>query len=165
MARRRSTGAEAYRAADPPDLDAVAKEFGFSDAEHLYAALGNGDLSIGKVISRIAPPEPKRRALRPQDRRDIRIQGMQNLMISLATAHSRWDRTYLLADIAGAISDAGSNIRDSTTRTDGHIAEQDFWIDVTDNEQLRQAIDQIERIEGVLEVLRVDEPANGDLLP
>ena len=202
---------------DPPNLDAVAEEFGFSDAEHLYAALGNGDLSIGKVISRIAPPKPKRRALRPQDRRDIRIQGMQNLMIRFGkccgpipgdeivglvtrgrgvTVHRTdcpnigrisaepdrllaveweledepaftvqlrtrsWDRTYLLADIARAISDAGSNIRDSTTRADGHIAEQDFWIDVADNEQLRQAIDQIEQIEGVLEVQRVDEPAS-----
>ena len=202
---------------DPPNLDAVAEEFGFSDAEHLYAALGNGDLSIGKVISRIAPPKPKRRALRPQDRRDIRIQGMQNLMIRFGkccgpipgdeiialvtrgrgvTVHRTdcpnigrisaepdrllaveweledepaftvqlrtrsWDRTYLLADIARAISDAGSNIRDATTRADGHIAEQDFWIDVADNEQLRQAIDQIEQIEGVLEVQRVDEPAS-----
>ena len=215
-------GLKPDQAGDPPDLSAVAKEFGFSNAEHLYAALGNGDLSIGKVIGKIAPPEPKRRALRPQDRRDIRIQGMQNLMILFGkccgpipgddivglvtrgrgvTVHRTncpnigrisaepdrllavewkiedepavtvqlrtrsWDRTYLLADISRAISDAGSNIRDSTTRTDGHIAEQDFWIDVTDSEQLRQAIDQIERIEGVLEVLRVDEPANGDLLP
>lgn len=210
-------GLRTYRADDSPNLDAVAEEFGFSDAEHLYAALGNGDLSIGKVISRIAPPKPKRRALRPQDRRDIRIQGMQNLMIRFGkccgpipgdeivglvtrgrgvTVHRTdcpnigrisaepdrllaveweledepaftvqlrtrsWDRTYLLADIARAISDAGSNIRDSTTRADGHIAEQDFWIDVADNEQLRQAIDQIEQIEGVLEVQRVDEPAS-----
>ncbi len=202
---------------DPPNLDAVAEEFGFSDAEHLYAALGNGDLSIGKVISRIAPPKPKRRTLRPQDRRDIRIQGMQNLMIRFGkccgpipgdeivglvtrgrgvTVHRTdcpnigrisaepdrlltveweledepaftvqlrtrsWDRTHLLADIAKAIGDAGFNIRDSTTSTGGHIAEQDFWIDVADNEQLRQAIDQIEQIEGVLKVLRVDESAN-----
>ena len=130
-----------YRAANPPDLDAVAAEFGFGVVEHLYAALGNGDLSIGKVIGKIAPP----------------------FTVQLRTRS--WDRTYLLADIARAISDAGSNIRDSTTRTDGHVAEQDFWIDVTDNEQLRQAMDQIERIEGVLAVLRVDEPANGDLLP
>lgn len=206
-----------YRADAPPDLDAVAEEFGFSDAEHLYAALGNGDLSIGKVVGKIAPPQPKRRALRPRDRRDIRIQGLQNLMIRFGkccgpipgdeivglvtrgrgvTVHRTgcpnigrisaepdrllaveweledepaftvqlrtrsWDRTYLLADIARAISDAGSNIRDSTTRTDGHISEQDFWIDVADNKQLRQAIDQIEHIEGVLEVLRVDEPAS-----
>ncbi len=211
-----------YRAADSPDLNAVAAEFGFSDAEHLYAALGNGDLSIGKIISKIAPPKPKRRTLRPQDRRDIRIQGMQNLMIRFGkccgpipgddivglvtrgrgvTVHRTncpnigrissepdrllavewelgdepaftvllrtrsWDRTYLLADISRAISDAGFNIRGSTTRTDGGIAEQDFLIDVADSEQLRQAIDQIERIEGVLEVLRVDEPANGDPLP
>ncbi len=207
-----------YRADAPPDLNAVAAEFGFSDAEHLYAALGNGDLSIGKVVGKIAPVQPKRRALRPQDRRDIRIQGLQNLMIRFGkccgpipgdeivglvtrgrgvTVHRTacpnigrisaepdrllaveweledepaftvqlrtrsWDRTYLLADIARAISDAGSNIRDSTTRTDGHIAEQDFWIDVADTQQLRQAIDQIEHIEGVLEVLRVDDPASG----
>ena len=202
--------------ADPPDLNAVAEEFGFSEAEHLYAALGNGDLSIGKVISKIAPPKPKRRTLRLQDRRDIRIQGMENLMIRFGkccgpipgdeivglvtrgrgvTVHRTdcpnigrisaepdrlltveweledepaftvqlrtrsWDRTYLLADLSRAISDVGANIRDSTTRTDSGIAEQDFWIDVADNEQLRQAIDQIEHIEGVLEVLRVDEPA------
>ena len=201
----------------PPDLDAVAEEFGFSDAEHLYAALGNGDLSIGKVISRIAPPKLKRRAIRPQDRRDIRIQGMKNLMIQFGkccgpipgdeivglvtrgrgvTVHRTdcynigrisaepdrllkvdwelddepaftvylrtrsWDRTYLLTEISKAISDAGCNIRKSTTRIDGHIAEQDFWIDIADNEQLRQAIDQIEHIEGVLEVQRVDEPAS-----
>ena len=74
-------GLKSYRAAGPPDLDAVAEEFGFNDAEHLYAALGNGDLSVGKVISRIAPLKPMRRAIRPQDRRDIRIQGMKNLMI------------------------------------------------------------------------------------
>ena len=199
-----------------PDLDAVAEEFGFSDAEELYAALGNGDLSIGKVISRIAPPKPKRRVPRSQDRRDIRIQGMKNLMIQFGKCcgpipgdeivglvtrgrgvtvhrtdcynigrisaepdrllkvdweldgepaftvclrtHSR-DRKSLLADISGAISTVGCNIRESTTRTDNHIAEQDFWIDVADNEQLRQAIDQIKRIEGVLEVQRVDEPA------
>ena len=74
-------GLKPYRADDPPDLDTVAEEFGFSDAEHLYAALGSGDLSIGKVIGKVAPTEPKRRAIRLQDRRDIRIQGMQNLMI------------------------------------------------------------------------------------
>ena len=210
-------GLKSYRPADPPDLDVVAEEFGFGAAEHLYAALGNGDLSIGKVISRIAPLKPMRRAIRPQDRRNIRIQGMPNLMIRFGkccgpipgdeivglvtrgrgvTVHRTdcpnigrisaepdrlltveweledepaftvqlrtrsWDRTYLLADIAKAIGDVGSNICDSTTRTDGHIAEQDFWIDVVDNEQLRQAMDQIEHIEGVLEVLRVDELAN-----
>ena len=199
-----------------PDLDAVAEEFGFSEAAHLYAALGNGDLSIGKVISRIAPPKPKRRVPRSQDRRDIRIQGMKNLMVQFGkccgpipgdeivglvtrgrgvTVHRTdcynigrisaepdrllkvdWeldgepaftvclrtrsrDRKSLLADISGAISTVGCNIRESTTRTDSHIAEQNFWIDVADNEQLRQAIDQIKHIEGVSEVLRVDEPA------
>ena len=206
-----------YRTDAPPDLKAVAAEFGFSDAEHLYAALGNGDLSIDRVVGKIVPVQPKRRALRPQDRRNIRIQGMQNLMVRFGkccgpipgdeivglvtrgrgvTVHRTacpnigrisaepdrllavewelegkpaftvqlrtrsWDRMYLLADIARAIGDAGSNIRTSTTHTDGHITEQDFWVDVADNQQLRQAIDQIEQIEGVLEVLRVDEPAS-----
>ena len=210
-------GLKSQRADALPDLQAVAAEFGFSDAEHLYAALGNGDLSIGKVVGKIAPPQPKRRTLRPQDRRDIRIQGLQNLMtrfgkccgpipgdeivglvtrgrgvtvhrtdcpnigrisaepdrllaveweledgpaITVQLRTRSWDRTYLLADIARAISDAGSNIRDSTMRIDGHIAEQDFWIDVADTQQLRRAIDQIEHIEGVLEVLRVDEPVS-----
>ena len=210
---------KSYRPADPPDFDAVAEEFGFRAAEHLYAALGNGDLSIDKVISRIAPPTPKRRTIRPQDRRDIRIQGMRNLMIQFGkccgpipgdeivglvtrgrgvTVHRTdcynidrisaepdrllaveweqtdepaftvllrtrsWDRKSLLADISKAISTVGCNIPASTTRTDKRrqIAEQDFRIDVADNEQLRQVIDQIERIEGVLEVRRVDEPAN-----
>ena len=72
--------------------------------------------------------------------------------------HSR-DRKSLLADISGAISTVGCNISGATTRTDNGIAEQYFWIDVVDNEQLRQAIDQIKQIEGVLEVLRVDETA------
>ena len=120
--------------ADPPNLDAVAEEFGFSDVEELYAAVGNGDLSIGKVIGRSA------------------------FTVQLRT-RSR-DRKSLLSDISGAISTVGCNIRESTTRTDSHIAEQDFWIDVDDDEQLRQAIDQIKQIEGVLEVLRVDEPAS-----
>lgn len=210
-------GLKSYRTAGRPDLDAVAKEFGFSDAEHLYAALGNGDLPVGKVLSRIAPLKPMRRAIRPLDRRDIRIQGIKNLMMQFGkccnpipgdeivglvsrgrgvrvhrtdcyhigrisgepdrllavdwvlddepafTVYLRtrsWNRKSLLADISGEISTVGCNIRKATTRTDDHIAEQDFWIDVAGNEQLRQAIDRIKHIEGVLEVQRLDEPAN-----
>ena len=132
-------GLKLYRLATPPDLDAVAEEFGFKTAEHLYAALGNGDLSIGKVISRIARFKP-------------------TFTVQLRTRSS--NRIGLLADISNVIKDAGANIRKSTTRTHGHIAEQDFWIDGVDNQQLRQIIDQIEHIESFLEVLRVDEPVN-----
>ena len=126
-------GLKTYRIAGPPDLDAVAKELDLSDAEELYAALGNGDLSIGEVFGRFT--------------------------VQLCTRSQ--DRIGLLADIARAIGDAGSNICESTTPRPNHgIVEQNFWIDVADDEQLRQAIDQIEQIEGVLEVLRVDEPAS-----
>lgn len=208
---------KSQRAGDPPDLKAVAAEFGLRDADDLYAALGNGNLSIGKVIGKIAPAKPKRRALRPQDRRAVRIQGLPNLMVDFGrccgpvpgdeivglvtrgrgvTVHrtdchnigrisaepnrlqvAEWeaedeltftvqlrtrsrDRPNLLADIARAIGDAGLNIRDAATHVDGSIAEQQFSIHVTDNEQLRQIMDQIEGIKGVLEVRRVDEPAN-----
>ena len=126
-------GLETYRIARPPDLDAVAKDLDLSDAEELYAALGNGDLSIGEVFGRFT--------------------------VQLCTRSQ--DRIGLLADIARAIGDAGSNICESTTPRPNHgIVEQNFWIDVADDEQLRQAINQIKQIEGVLEVLRVDEPAS-----
>ena len=126
-------GLETYRTARPPDLDAVAKDLDLSDAEELYAALGNGDLLIGEVFGRFT--------------------------VQLCTRSQ--DRIGLLADIARAIGDAGSNICESTTPRPNHgIVEQNFWIDVADDEQLRQAIDQIKQIEGVLEVLRVDEPAS-----
>ncbi len=132
-------GLKPYRMADPPDLDAVAKKFGLRTAEQLYAALGNGDLSIGKVISRIARLKP-------------------TFTVQLLTRSS--DRIGLVADISNVIKDAGVNMPELTTRTHGQIAEQDFRIDVVDNQQLRQIIDQIEHIESVLEVLRVDEPVN-----
>ena len=60
-------GLKPYRASDLPDLDVVAKDFGFSDAESLYAALGKGDLSVGKVIDKIAPPKPMRSTIWLQD--------------------------------------------------------------------------------------------------
>ena len=72
-----------YRTDASFDLDAIATDFGLGDAEHLYAALGIGDLSVGKVIGKIVPHKPKRRGLfRRRDRRGISIQGMQDLMIA-----------------------------------------------------------------------------------
>ena len=88
------------------------------------------------------------------------LEGEPAFTVQLRT-RSR-DRKYLLSEISKAIGDAGSNIRSATTRTDGEIAEQDFWIDVTDIKQLRRTISQVKKIKGVLEVRRIDEPASND---
>lgn len=65
------------------DLDALAGEFGLSEAEQLYAAIGSGDLSVGRVINKLFPHKPKRKLLtKLQDKRGISIQGMNDLMIS-----------------------------------------------------------------------------------
>ncbi len=214
---------KSYRTDKALNLDKIAEEFELGNAQDLYAALGSGNLSVGKVIGKIAPAKAKRRPLfRRQDRRGIRIQGMHDLMISFGkccapipgdgiiglitrgrgvTVHRndcpnigpistepdrllqvQWDlegepaftvrlrtrskdRKYLLADISKAIGDAGSNIRSSATRTEDDIAEQDFWIDVTNIRQLRRAITEVKRTEGVLEVRRVDEPTDDNLDP
>ena len=72
-----------YKTDGAPDLDKVAAEFGLAAAEDLHAALGSGDMSVGKVIGKIAPEKPARRGIfRRRDRRGISIQGMQDLMIS-----------------------------------------------------------------------------------
>jgi GTP pyrophosphokinase len=212
-----------YRSDKPLDMDEAAAEFDLDDAEHLYAALGSGDLSVGKVIAKLVPEKPKRRGFfQRRDRRGICIQGMHDLMIAFGkcctpipgddiiglitrgrgvTVHRtdcpnigqiseepdrllqvQWDmegepaftvqlrtrsrdRKYLLADISKAIGDAGSNIRSSTTRTKGDIAEQNFWVDVIDIRQLRKTIAKIKRTKGVLEVRRVDETESDDPIP
>ncbi|MGB1893463.1 MAG: ACT domain-containing protein, partial [Candidatus Latescibacterota bacterium] len=67
------------------------------------------------------------------------------------------DRKFLLSDISKALGDSGCNIQSATTRTLGQIAEQDFWVDVVDITHLQQAMEKANKIEGVLEVLRIDE--------
>ena len=67
------------------------------------------------------------------------------------------DRKFLLSDISKALGDSGCNIQSATTRTLGQIAEQDFWVDVVDITHLQQAMEKVNKIEGVLEVLRIDE--------
>lgn len=72
-----------YRTDGPPDLEKLATDFGLETGEDLYAALGSGDLSVGKVVGKITPHEPKRRGLfQRRGRRGVRIQGMHDLMIS-----------------------------------------------------------------------------------
>ncbi|MGB0606566.1 MAG: RelA/SpoT family protein, partial [Candidatus Latescibacterota bacterium] len=64
------------------DLTTIANELGLPDTEYLYAALGSGDLSVGRLIGRLFPQQPKQSKSRKQDKRGIRIQGMNDLMIT-----------------------------------------------------------------------------------
>ena len=196
------------------DLTTIANELGLPDTEYLYAALGSGDLSVGRLIGRLFPQQPKQSKSRRQDKRGIRIQGMNDLMITFGkcctpipgdaivglitrgrgvTVHRtdcpnigqiseeperilqvNWDmendqaftvqlrvrshdRKFLLSDISKALGDSGCNIQSATTRTLGQVAEQDFWVDVVDITHLQQAMEKANKIEGVLEVLRIDE--------
>ena len=199
-------------------LDLVAQDLGFADGELLYAAIGSGNLSLNKVVNKLIPNKPRPRT-KPKlhDKRGIRIQGMNDLMINFArccapipgdtiiglltrgrgiSVHRadcpnisditedpdrllavEWDmqeehsftvqlliksqdRKYLLFDITKVISDAGIDIRSSSTRTVAHIAEESFWIDVQNIHQLQTIIEKIYRVPGVDEVRRVDEPGN-----
>ncbi len=199
------------------DLEAIAKDLGIADTEHLYASLGSGDLSVGRIISRLIPQQPKRPKARRHDRRGISIQGMNDLMISFGKCCTpipgdiiiglitrgrgiivhrtdcpnigqigedperilqvNWDlegeqaftvqlrvrshdRKYLLSDISKALGDCGCNIQSATTSTTGNTAEQSFWVDVTDIAQLELAMKRANEIDGVLEVLRIDETGN-----
>lgn len=67
------------------------------------------------------------------------------------------DRKYFLSDMTRVISDTGANIVSCATKTIAHIAEETFWIDVHNTRQLHSMIKQLQAIEGVIEVTRVDE--------
>jgi len=63
-------------------LAGLAADLSYTDTEHMYAAIGRGDLSAQRVINRLRPQTPRRREPSPQqDKRGIRIQGIQNMMI------------------------------------------------------------------------------------
>lgn len=73
-----------YRNATPAEsLEDAAGGFNLGGVEQLYAAIGSGDLSVGRVIGKLFPhrQRPKTRT-KLQDKRGIRIQGMNDLMIS-----------------------------------------------------------------------------------
>jgi GTP pyrophosphokinase len=199
------------------DLKKVAKDLGLLNTEHLYAALGSGDLSVGRLIGRLTPQRPKQSKSRKQDKRGIRIQGINDLMMMFGkcctpipgdpiiglitrgrgvTVHRTdcpnigqisedperilqvnwdvendqaftvqlrvrsYDRKFLLSDISKALGDCGCNIQSATTRTLGQVAEQDFWVDVVNITHLQQAMKKADEIEGVLEVLRIDEQSD-----
>lgn len=67
---------------DAEALTELAQDLSLADADHLYAAIGSGDLSVSRAVNRLLPERPKRR-VRPlfRDRRGIRIQGMHDMMI------------------------------------------------------------------------------------
>ena len=197
------------------DLLIACGDLGYDDEEHLYAALGTGDLSLPRLVNRLMPNQtsPKRRPA-AKDSRGIRIQGMDDTMISFASCctpipgdqiiglvtrgrgvtvhrlgcanivdlsgqperlvHVEWDlesecaftvklrirsndRKYLLSEIAKSISDTGANIKSSSTRTEGNVAVEEFWLDVSDTKQLKLAIDRVMEVDGVLDVRRVDQ--------
>ena len=202
------------------DLTTIAKEMGLPSTEYLYAALGSGDLSVGRLIGRLIPQQPKQSKLRKQDKRGVRIQGINDLMMTFGkcctpipgdaivglitrgrgvTVHRtdcpnigqiseeperilqvNWDvekdqaftvqlrvrshdRKFLLSDISKALGDCGCNIQSATTRTLGPIAEQDFEVDVVNITHLQQVMKEANEIEGVLEVLRIDEQSGGQI--
>ena len=198
------------------NLESVVAELGFADVDHLHAALGSGDLSVARVVNKLIPPRHRPRSQpKVQDRRGIRIQGMNDLMINFGkcctpipgdqiiglitrgrgvSVHRtdcpnisdvtedpdrilavNWDlqeelsftvqllvrcgdRKALLSDVAKVISDCGINIRGSTTKTDSHAAELTFWVDVNDTRQLDNVVSLVQKVKGVVEVVRVDEP-------
>ncbi len=76
------------------ELDAAAKELGQRDFDHVYAALGRGDLGPSSVIKQLHPEhDPVAAAERPSSTfsrlaerlrisgRGVRIQGIDNLMV------------------------------------------------------------------------------------
>lgn len=190
------------------------------EVQNLYRRLGSGDLSIGRVVARLFPNRQRRKVQGPapqRDRRGIRIQGLNDLMITFGkccgpipgdpviglitrgrgisvhrtdcpnivaltsdserltavewgpqeeqsyTVHLRCqshDRKYLLSDISKAISDTGANIRRSSTQAHSSLATQHFWIDVHDTSQLRDILQHIRQVQGVMDVRRVDEPSD-----
>jgi GTP pyrophosphokinase len=73
------------------DLAGIAQGLNFPDVKHLEASLGQGDTSIQSVLRKIYPegePKEKQESLftkfirRVKDSAGIRVQGMDNMMIS-----------------------------------------------------------------------------------
>lgn len=92
LKKRRATGVLEGR------IEEVAQDLGHTDPERLFAAVGSGSLALTKVINKLCPPaDPasKKRARMPLSDRlaralkrgtasAVRIQGLDNLMISFA---------------------------------------------------------------------------------
>ncbi len=70
-------------------LAALASDFHQPDLEHLYAAIGNGDVPMGKFINKLFPTA--RRPLgeiqeesRDKNKNSLRVHGLRNIMIHYA---------------------------------------------------------------------------------
>ncbi|MBT4140563.1 MAG: bifunctional (p)ppGpp synthetase/guanosine-3',5'-bis(diphosphate) 3'-pyrophosphohydrolase [Candidatus Latescibacteria bacterium] len=70
-------------------LSALAPEFHQPDLEHLYAAIGNGDVPMGKFINKLFPKARRSLGAIQEESRDknknaLKIDGLRNLMIHYA---------------------------------------------------------------------------------
>ncbi len=84
----------------PADLEPVPERFNFNSVEDLYAAVGNGDLTVGQVVHAVerhkikdveltiddlVSKPPKRRRKEPgKEGDDVSIEGVGNLMTNMA---------------------------------------------------------------------------------
>ena len=79
------------------ELEALAKEYGLSDASRLYAAIGRGEYSAAQVAQRLLPEEPAAEDEPPKasvltrfvdrmrrSRGGVKVTGIDNLMIRFA---------------------------------------------------------------------------------
>lgn len=66
------------------NINGIAGELGYSDSEHLYAAVGNGDLALERVISKLAPQQPRRRREKTIPKHVVRIQSMDDVLFDFA---------------------------------------------------------------------------------
>ena len=71
-------------------LEGIASELGFADAEHLYAGIGNGDISVVKICHRLFPSTAgalKKLRMEPSRRRKkstLKVHGLTNMMMHFA---------------------------------------------------------------------------------
>lgn len=78
----------------PDKLNEVAQALHFKKVDDLYAAIGRGDMKLGQVINRLAPPESTElnviKLIRPQQKQseskgsDLKIEGVGNLLTFMA---------------------------------------------------------------------------------
>ncbi|MCD6335837.1 MAG: bifunctional (p)ppGpp synthetase/guanosine-3',5'-bis(diphosphate) 3'-pyrophosphohydrolase [Candidatus Latescibacteria bacterium] len=68
------------------DLLALARKHKLQDTEHLFAAIGSGEIPLSRVTVALSgeKQKPQRRLLRRKGVRAVRIQGMGNMMIRFA---------------------------------------------------------------------------------
>ena len=209
-------------AATEKELGNVAQGLGWDSAEHLLAAVGQGDQSVTQLVQRLHPDLVKEKShrtlsftrLRELSRRSaggIRIQGVDNLMVRLAkccqpvpgerivgvvtrgrglSVHRAdcpnaqpdrveperrvelsWDvqdarsfvvkllvfgddRRGMLADVANAISDTGTNIRNAGVQSVDGDARGVFLVEVTNLNHLKRVVAAVKKVKGVRAVER-----------